>query len=274
MVLATNDRILGAAGATWYDCVGFDCSALDAQMRATAQTVITRSVMAQFSGGALLLVKDPRLCLVLDLWLPALQRMKVSVAALLVLRHPSEVMASLARRDRLPAAFTTALWLQYMLAAEYASRVGPRQIISYDLLLRDWRHTFMRAGIAAAIAWPLAFDTVAARMDDFLRTDLRHHRAYTSARQSVGAPLGIWADEVHDGLLALAADGGNAWHLQRLDLVRAAFADWCRERGRAWSDRLLAGHAIREQPPFEVRLAGDDFASHQALTQRGRHREI
>jgi hypothetical protein len=270
-IIATNDHILGAAGAKWHDCLGFDCDALDAQARANAETFIMLSVIAEFASGNLLLIKDPRICLLLDLWLGALRVMKVSTAVLLVLRHPSEVMASLAKRSGLPPALTTALWLRHMLAAEYASRGSPRQILPYDMVLRDWRTSFRRAGQAAAIAWPITFDTIATQMQELLKTELRHHYAHISARQSVGAPLGVWADEVHDALLALAGESADARELERLDRVRAAFFDWCRHTGRAWSAKLLADHAIRSQPSFAVPDAWEELASNLALTQPGRH---
>jgi hypothetical protein len=54
-------------------------------------------MLAEYGTDSLSLIKDPRLCLLLDLWLPTLHEMRVSTAALLVLCDPCEVIASLAR---------------------------------------------------------------------------------------------------------------------------------------------------------------------------------
>jgi hypothetical protein len=58
-----------------------------------ATTFITAGMLAEYGTDSLLLIKDPRLCLLLDLWLPMLHEMRVSTAALLVLRDPCEVIA-------------------------------------------------------------------------------------------------------------------------------------------------------------------------------------
>jgi hypothetical protein len=270
VIIAANDKILTAGKSTWYDCLGFDCGGFNEHARTTAATFIMASVMAEFPNNAMPLIKDPRISLLLDLWLPALQDMQISTAVLLVLRHPCEVMASMAKRDLLPAAFTAALWLRYMLAAEYASRSCPRHIVPYDRLLQDWRGTLRQAGHAVAIAWPTAFDAVAPRMAALLKRELRHHHAYTSAQQSVGVPLGRWADEVYQALIALAADSSNASRLQQLDRIRQEFRDWCRDHGRAWSATVLAGHPIHaRQPGFEFPFTWDDAASRLRAMQPG-----
>ena len=108
-------------------------------------------LMAEFNGAPLKLVKDPRICLLLDLWLPALEAAGTSPAALLVLRPPNEIADSLAAREDLPAAISAALFLRYMLAAELATRGGRRHIVEYDDLLRDWRGTLDLAGARAGI---------------------------------------------------------------------------------------------------------------------------
>jgi hypothetical protein len=250
-IIGVNDRILRAAGNAWYDCLDFDHRCLTAEAHVAAETLIMASVMAEFGSNGVLLVKDPRLCLLLDLWLPALRSMQITTASLLVLRHPCEVMASVAQRDALPAAFTAALWLRHVLAAEHASRGSPRHILPYETLLRDWHGALLKAGQTAAIAWPVAIEAAAPHIAGLLRAGLRHHHADASARQSIGAPLGPWADDVYAALLALS-ESPDACQLRRLDQVREVFRDWCRRHGREWSATLLAEHAIQSQPRFDV----------------------
>ncbi len=271
VIIAANDRILTAGSSSWHDCLGFDCDGFSDHARTTAATFIMASVLAEYPPNSrMLLIKDPRVCLLLDLWLRALHDMQISTAVLLVLRHPCEVMASMAKRDLLPAAYTTALWLRYMLAAEYASRSCPRHIVPYDMLLRDWRGALRQGGHAAHIAWPIAFDPAAPRVAALLRRDLRHHHAYTSAQQSIGVPLGRLADQVYQVLLALAAGGSTASRLQQLDQLRKEFGDWCRDHGRAWSATVLAGHPIHSrQPVFEFPFTWDDAASRIQAMQPG-----
>jgi len=106
-------------------------------------TFIMLSLMSEFDQKRLLLVKDPRICLLLDLWLPALQALEILSAALVVLRHPAEVIASLAHRSRLPQPHGAALWLGYMLAAERATRGRRRCFLPYDELVNDWQSALL-----------------------------------------------------------------------------------------------------------------------------------
>jgi len=68
-MLATNDWILKQGGATWYECLGFDANALDARTRTTALTFVMLSLMSEFGAASMLLIKDPRICLLMDFWL-------------------------------------------------------------------------------------------------------------------------------------------------------------------------------------------------------------
>jgi hypothetical protein len=251
-ILGTNDWILNEGATTWYECLRFDSAALDARTRATALTFIMLCLMSEFNGAPLKLIKDPRICLLLDLWLPALSAAGTSPVAMLVLRSPNEVADSLAARERLPVAISAALWLRYMLAAEFATRFSPRHVVAYDDLLRDWRGTLELAGTRAGIKWPISLDKAAPRMSKFL--DVRHrHFGGVVRPNTIGAmPFGVWLEEAYAALLALAQDGDDARQFDRLDRVHKAFLTWCAAHGRAWSDAFLHKHDIRASRQFEV----------------------
>lgn len=92
-----------------------------------------------------LVLKDPRLCRLLPLWLPALARNAFSVQALLVVRSGHAVADSLARRANhegiYPAAITdaaqsTLLWLRYNLEARRA--LDEAGLPTYTLAYEDF----------------------------------------------------------------------------------------------------------------------------------------
>ncbi len=262
IVIGVNDTILRAGKSTWYDCLGLDCSTFNERDRTTAKTFVMASILAAFADDQLLLIKDPRLCLLLDFWLPALREMRISPATLLVLRHPCQVLDSMAERDALPGELIAALWLRYMLAAEYGSRGCPRHILPYHMLLHDWRRALLQAGEAAAIAWRVSFESITPRMNALLKPELQHHHVINSAQQRAGSPLGRWADEVYQALLVLGANPADQIQLQRLDRLRGEFQQWCQDHGCAWSATVLAGHPIHAQHPgFEIPFSWEDAAS-------------
>jgi hypothetical protein len=255
-ILGANDWILTTAGTSWFECLAFDSAALDPDARNTALTFIMLSLMIEFDQKTLLLVKDPRICLLLDLWLPALQALRTFSIALLVLRHPGEAIASLAHRSKLPQPHGAALWLGYMLAAERATRGSRRCILSYEEMVSDWRRVLSRARREIEIAWPVAVDGVAAPIESFLKADLHHHhRSSTTGLRMGRAPLGAWLEEAYDALLCLARDRAEMEPLLRLDQVHAAFSVWCRDEGQRMAASLPADHFVRRIPQFEVPAA-------------------
>jgi hypothetical protein len=255
-VLGANDWILTTAGTAWFECLTFDSAALDPDSRNSALTFIMLSLTIEFDQKQLLLVKDPRICLLLDLWLPALQALRILSLALLVLRHPGEAIASLGQRSRLSQPHGAALWLGYMLTAERATRGCRRCILSYEEMVHDWRSVLSRAAREIASAWPIAVDGVAASIERFLKADLRHHHHGSTTGLRMGrAPLGAWLEEAYDALLCLARDRTAIEPLFRLDQVHAAFSIWCRDEGQRLVASLPADHFVRRIPQFEVPAA-------------------
>lgn len=266
-VLGVNDWILKAGGSTWFDCLGFDPDSLPPRSRGTGLALVNFALINEFQTASLLLLKDPRLCLLLDYWLPVLQATSITPAALLVLRDPHEVVASLMQRDQCPAAFTAALWLRHMLAAEHATRDCPRSFIRYDELLGDWRTSMARAAAHAGLRWPIAFDAVAMQMQRFLDAGLRHHRSAVASPAPPGS-LAALMDQAYRALLAIAEDDGDAQR-RRLDGLRANFTAWCRRDGASLTARALEGHELLQQPAHPIPPAWEDRAEALALKAGG-----
>lgn len=251
-VLGVDDWILQQGNAAWYDCLTFNSNRLDEQQRGVALSLIMLSMMSEYTGAPLPLIKDPRLCVMLDLWLPALRALNLVPRALLVLRRPAEVIASLVQRDNLPAEVSAALWLRHMLAAEAATRDCPRHVVSYDGLLDDWRGCMRMAGRRAAIDWPRSSDVHADQVAMALNPLGRHHRATELPRLAALEPLKDWLAEAYAGLRGIEQDGNLASHLQRLDNVRQDFASWCDRSGRFLMADRLVGHPVLTHQRFEL----------------------
>jgi hypothetical protein len=250
-VLGVNDWILHASDSTWYDSLRFDGDALDTRTRSIALALINFSLMADFQDALLLLLKDPRLCLLLDLWLPVLRASNIAPSALLVLRHPGDTVASLERRDSYPAALSLAMWLQHMLAAEFISRDLPRAFLAYDELLQDWRRVLSRAGRQAAIDWPRSLDAAEPQIRRFLDFGLRHHRQPGRGSAQPGT-LAAFAIDAYQAMLAVGDDPADTQSRTRLDEIRVTFTDWKRRDGKSLAASLLQGHGIRTQPRMPV----------------------
>ena len=227
VIAGANELMLTTAGAGSFNCLTFDAVSIGG---APLVTILTPILRTEFGDADLFVMKDPRLCLTLSLWLPTLASMRIRLSALLVLRNPVEVVHSLYRREQFAPEVSVLLWLRYMLDAERQTRGFPRSVVSYDHLLEDWRQCLQRAGREADIAWPNGGDAVISQVDRFLRADLRHHRGSLERLPSVRARLWEWVVEVYEVLRQAEQTGWDQQQLIRLDRVRGEFDASCRQR--------------------------------------------
>ena len=160
----------------------------------------TSTLTHEFGDAPLFVLKDPRFSLVLNLWLPTFAAMNITVAPLLALRHPAEVMASLRRREQMPGGIAAPLWLHYMLEAERNTRHRPRAVLSYDRIMQDWRGCLTRFAAKSGIAWRVPFKSAAPAIGEFLRPTLRHHYATPSKAAAGKPPIADWIAETYDAL--------------------------------------------------------------------------
>jgi hypothetical protein len=175
LVASFNNSLLQSAGCDWANCLSFDPARFDAATRAGVSAGTLDIVRREFGNAREFLVKDPRLCVTLPIWLPAFDAAGATVSVLLVIRHPAEVVWSLSRRNGLPDSITAPLWLHHVLEAERLTRSLPRAVVAYDDLMRDWRGCMTHAGRMAGIAWPGGLSTTQSGIDGFLDRSLRHH---------------------------------------------------------------------------------------------------
>jgi len=79
--------------------------------------------------------KDPRTSLTLPFW----QQLVPEMRYVICVRHPLDVAASLAARDRMPTEESVALWTHYMDTALRATQEKPCLIVPYEGYFADWR---------------------------------------------------------------------------------------------------------------------------------------
>ena len=134
-VVQLNHQMLLVAGCAWNLCLTFEPDRLDSLLQEGDRRIIAETLRREFAGAAGFVLKDPRLCLTLPAWLPALGAAGDEVCVLLVVRHPREVAHSLAHRNQLSEVETIPNWLHHMLEAERLSRGLNRAVVFYDDLL-------------------------------------------------------------------------------------------------------------------------------------------
>jgi hypothetical protein len=173
-IVRFDDRVLAAVGSSWHDPSPLPDPLLPPEALERHVEEAAAILRCQWPDEAPFIMKDPRLCRLLPVWLPALARTGARPIAILAIRNPLEVAQSLAIRNSIGQPDAHRLWLAHVLAAERDTRRIPRAVVHYDDLLRDWRAVL--AGLGVGIEGERAAAT-----DAFLSRNLRHHAADTDA---------------------------------------------------------------------------------------------
>lgn len=199
-MVALNDEILAAAGSRWDDVFLHQVEGRLGRRRAgfvrRAADLIRR--MDREGRGAIL--KDPRAAALPGLWNAAAEAVGLEPRHVLLVRHPTEVAASLAAREAMPPEKAELLWVASMLAIEQGTRGRRRLVVDHDAFLAAPVPTL--EAVAARLGGGLKVDAAAAAgVTAFLKPSLRHHRA--------GAESFHWPHTaaVLDAFRAAARDG-------------------------------------------------------------------
>lgn len=215
--LELNERILTEHDASWYDpTLRIQREITFSQKERERYLEMIREFLLGFSSQRLVIVKEPRIAALSDLWFEAVRRSGFDLKIIIPLRHPDEVAASLAKRDGLAFELSSVLWLKYNLLAERCSRLLPRVFVEYTNLLSNWRAEIGR--ISESLSIDLRAPD-AAVIEEFLARDLYRERHSGIPTDVFGLP---WISSAYANLSGAAR--GEALDTRLMDEIFAAFS--------------------------------------------------
>jgi hypothetical protein len=192
---ALNDRLLAELDGSWDNPPARELVAERApEWRAKVDSAL--DVLAEEAAGRPVMLKDPRISLLLPAWLPALQDRFMLVV---VDRNPLEVAMSVRKRDGRPLYVALALWQLY--CTELLDGLAGRRVwlVRYEhLLSAAERETSsllaeLRGSLRPEAAAGLAGESEAA---GFVSTKLRNQRSTAKGgeveRALTGGQLALW----------------------------------------------------------------------------------
>jgi glycosyltransferase involved in cell wall biosynthesis len=224
-VMQLNADILSTMKSEWYDIRPIDepwfISAIADQWNERLCGILKR----EYGKAPLWVIKEPRLNTLLPVTLRALRDVDVAPLALFAVRNPIEVARSLAKRDGFTLGYGVMLWMRNMLDAELHTRGVPRSFVTYDGLLERREANLERIGRELGLDWPVSISKARQSIDEFLRSEARHHHFTGNVSEGPEMPPGL--DELYQALLR-AADGDRANLSDVFDRVRERFDPWIR----------------------------------------------
>lgn len=131
-----HDSILSGYNRKWYSLLSADSNKEMADNNVKEQ--IKNVIYGLLKNHSVIGIKDPRMCLFLPMWREIIEFMQIKVKIIVVYRNPSDVVASLMRRDKLPEEYLYNLWLRYN--TELLKNIGFADeilILNYSNVLGD-----------------------------------------------------------------------------------------------------------------------------------------
>lgn len=193
-VVDLNDRLLTSLGRDW-NWPGPLPSGWQTAPAVRALQGDIDGYIEQQSTHKHWLLKDPRLCQLLPVWLEAFKRQSIRPHILLSYRQATEVSHSLQSRDTMSAASAEALWAHHLLTSEALSRGQKRMLVRYSALVEN-----SAATLADVIQWleikPTNDQLTAAQT--FVSKGQRHQKANELGVPTL--PLASAVDEVFSAL--------------------------------------------------------------------------
>ncbi len=237
-IASIHDRALGYLRSSWHDERSLHSDQWQQPAMEGFRKELLEIIRKDYRGSRRWIVKDPRLCRLLPLWVPLLKTLADETKIIIVVRHPNEVAASLKQRDGISFERAYLMWIGSMIDAEKASRAYPRTVVSYDTLLKDWRAVANQ--IATVLDLPYASDDLElkSKVDDFLDPGLRH---FVATRHSESRSWLSLAEAIYDALLNTPDQLRLQEEMARLEVpylaVQDQYQSWSEEIQSLWETR-------------------------------------
>ena len=273
-VVAIHEALFRELGSWWYDPRPLPAGWLDTPAARRAEEALAKLLRADFDAAALWAVKDPRLCRFIPLWRKVLDRLAMPAAAMLVVRAPGEVAASLTARNGFGAELGELLWLRHVLDSVRDTEGLSRAVILYEDLVADPRPAIDAALGRMGLAVPGAAPADA--LAGFVETRFQHHEQDDAAALASRATL---AGRVFASLRGLA-HGNAGWdamsaHLEEfarlwddIGPAMTAMADALFPEIEAKARLAEEVFAVRAELNGQLRWAEDVLAQHRAQAEQ------
>ena len=264
-----NDAILVSAGSSWDDWEAFNpqwhASPIAEAFHERARAVLT----SEFGDSRLFVLKDPRICRLLQFWKEALDRIGAVTVVALPVRNPLEVAASLRARDAIDPSIGVLMWLRNVLDAEASSRGLPRAFTRYEDVLDNWKSLAIRLGSELEVTWPRRSTVADLEIESFIASSIRHH-IHDDARVHDDPMVSVWVKTAFEILNRWARGNVRRTDPGTLDAIALAFNDSAPNFGRPVA---VGRQAVQRNREYEAQVHALDRTARsleQAVVSRDR----
>lgn len=235
--ISLNETILRRLGTNWYDpSLRFLDDDAVAPGENTACVEKIAAYLSTLPAAPLVVIKEPRITTLSDLWFEAARQAGFDVAAVIAVRHPQEVISSIVKSWHVSRALASALWLKCNILAERNTRGVPRVFVDYANLLDDWRREMKRISTELPVDLHTQDEDA---IEEFITPGLHRQRHRGPVTDLFGAD---WISLVYEALHDAAQD--DPVDFSTLDRVFASYRQSERDFRKAFEDFHGLSHSM------------------------------
>ncbi len=175
-IVDLHDDFLAAAQSCWDDLAPIDTARFQSEIAVQTRDRIVEILERDFAESQLFVIKDPRICRLVPLWLTILRQFGAQPLFVIPARNPLEVAASLQKRNEFSTEKSLLLWLWHVLEVERATRRSLRTFVSYADLLHDWRSAIRIIETDLGVTLSSPTKQAVEGIEGFLSERYRRHR--------------------------------------------------------------------------------------------------
>jgi hypothetical protein len=217
-----HDQILASLGSTWSDDREIARAWFLSQDAQRVKSMIVAVYIANYRKAPLAVIKEPRMCRLMPLWLQVFDGLRSVPAFCFIDRNPFAVARSLAARDGSTMEKGLRYYIRNHLDAERDTRWFRRSFLSYECLVSDWRSSIRRVSNELGIGLLPTLDQEG-KIDALLDKKLNHQ---SPDREAGYGDIGRIALAIHDAYAGMAHGDRQAPIRDELDRIRSQFDNY------------------------------------------------
>lgn len=182
-IVAAHDSLLSELGSSWNDLRPLPEGWLDSYPASKCVNALRGIVEEAINSRGYWVIKDPRMCRLLPMWLRLFKEYGIRPRFVLPIRHPDASVRSLVERDSLDPDHAFMLWVLHVSEAERLTRGFRRAFLHYEHFLSNWRNEINRVArqLSLKLNWSqMTIDSIEHFVDPSLNHEIKGFGAGTS----------------------------------------------------------------------------------------------
>jgi len=189
-----HSDILESYKSSWDDIFPIEMD-FDSQLFKDNTDIIINYLTNNFMDSNLFVIKDPRICRLLPIWIKAFESLNIKLNIINIFRNPIAVANSLKKRNNFLYSKSFIIWVRHVIESESYSRDLNRCFVSYENLMHDYKKVITDISVKCDIKWPNYGRTALLEIEKFIQPKLQHNHAELS---ELNQPhFSIWLKEVY-----------------------------------------------------------------------------